>query len=245
MRCRSRSTRPAPTESARTTKTPRPGGRRGLLLFCVRCAQERLGQALGRLPWFAPFFLRARRLRPVLPMVSSSTLTTIHEPRAVRVQGSRPLSHPVRRGGNSGGRMGAWRSTTARRPPAAFTVTDDDTASALGSGDLPVLATPRLLAWAEAATCAAVADELDAGSSSVGTRVQLEHVAASPVGASVAVTATVTYADGRLCASRWSPSTRSTASPSWSATGGHPGGRSTATASSPACEPRFVCESSA
>ena len=29
------------------------------------------GQALGRLPWFAPFFLRARRLRPVLPMVSS------------------------------------------------------------------------------------------------------------------------------------------------------------------------------
>ena len=36
------------------------------------------------------------------------------------------------------------------------------------------------------------------GSSSVGTRVQLEHVAASPVGASVAVTATVTYVDGRL-----------------------------------------------
>ena len=28
-------------------------------------------QALGRLPWFAPFFLRARRLRPVLPMWSS------------------------------------------------------------------------------------------------------------------------------------------------------------------------------
>ena len=88
--------------------------------------------------------------------------------------------------------------TTGQSATLEFRVTLDDTASALGSGDLPVLATPRLLAWAEAATCAAVADELDAGSASVGTRVQLEHVAASPVGARVAVTATVTYADGRL-----------------------------------------------
>ena len=79
-----------------------------------------------------------------------------------------------------------------------LTVTDDDTASALGSGDLPVLATPRLLAWAEAATCAAIAADLDGGSSSVGTRVQLDHVAASPVGATVMVTATTTYVDGRL-----------------------------------------------
>lgn len=91
--------------------------------------------------------------------------------------------------------MAIQNGQTATR---SFTVTDEDTASALGSGDLPVLATPRLLAWAEATTCAAVAGQLDAGSSSVGTRVQLEHVAASPVGASVAVTATVTYVDGRL-----------------------------------------------
>lgn len=91
--------------------------------------------------------------------------------------------------------MAIQNGQTATR---SFTVTDEDTATALGSGDLPVLATPRLLAWAEATTCAAVAGQLDAGSSSVGTRVQLEHVAASPVGASVAVTATVTYVDGRL-----------------------------------------------
>ena len=51
----------------------------------------------------------------------------------------------------------------------AFTVTDADTAAAVGSGDLPVLGTPRLLAWAEAATCAAVADELDEHRTSVGT----------------------------------------------------------------------------
>ena len=79
-----------------------------------------------------------------------------------------------------------------------FTVSQDDTAAALGSGDLPVLGTPRLLAWAEAATCAAIAADLDAASSSVGTRVQLDHVAASPMGAAVSVTATTSYVDGRL-----------------------------------------------
>ncbi|MGZ4478620.1 MAG: thioesterase family protein [Nocardioidaceae bacterium] len=80
-----------------------------------------------------------------------------------------------------------------------YTVTAADTASALGSGDLPVLATPRLLAWCEAATCAAVGPALaDGQQTSVGTRVQLEHTAASPVGAGLRVTATVGYVDGRL-----------------------------------------------
>ena len=79
-----------------------------------------------------------------------------------------------------------------------FTVTDDDTAVALGSGDLPVLATPRLLAWCEAATCAAVDASLTDASTSVGSRVQLEHVGASAVGAQVRVTASVVYVDGRL-----------------------------------------------
>jgi predicted thioesterase len=84
------------------------------------------------------------------------------------------------------------------RSTLRFTVTDDDTAAAVGSGDLPVLATPTLLAWCEAATCAAVDAALEAGRSSVGTRVQLEHVGASPVGAEVVVTASVVYVDGRL-----------------------------------------------
>jgi fluoroacetyl-CoA thioesterase len=84
------------------------------------------------------------------------------------------------------------------RSTLRFTVTDDDTAAAVGSGDLPVLATPTLLAWCEAATCAAVDASLEAGRSSVGTRVQLEHVGASPVGAEVVVTASVVYVDGRL-----------------------------------------------
>jgi fluoroacetyl-CoA thioesterase len=79
-----------------------------------------------------------------------------------------------------------------------FTVTDADTAEAVGSGSLPVLGTPRLLAWCEAATCAAIDPTLPPGSTSVGTRVELEHRAASPVGAQVRVTASASYVDGRL-----------------------------------------------
>lgn len=79
-----------------------------------------------------------------------------------------------------------------------FAVTDEDTAAAMGSGDLAVLATPRLLAWCEAATCAAIEMALPPGRTSVGTRVSFEHLAASPVGERVEVTATVAYVDGRL-----------------------------------------------
>lgn len=79
-----------------------------------------------------------------------------------------------------------------------FTVTDADTAAAVGSGSLPVLGTPRLLAWAEAATCAAIDPTLDAGATSVGTRIALEHLAASPVGQVVSVTARLAHVDGRL-----------------------------------------------
>lgn len=91
-----------------------------------------------------------------------------------------------------------------------FVVTDDDTALAVGSGSLPVLGTPRLLAWLEAATCACLAPVLSEGSTSVGTRVQLEHLAASPVGASVEVSASSAYVDGRLY--RFTVSARDTAS---------------------------------
>lgn len=79
-----------------------------------------------------------------------------------------------------------------------FTVTDADTAVAVGSGTLPVLGTPRLLAWCEATTCAALEPTLPDGSTSVGTRVTLEHLAASAVGQEVEVTASTTYSDGRL-----------------------------------------------
>jgi fluoroacetyl-CoA thioesterase len=88
--------------------------------------------------------------------------------------------------------------TTPQEARLTFTVTDDDTAAALGSGSLPVLGTPRLLAWCEAATCAALEASLPPGGTSVGTRVALDHLAASPVGQQVEVTASTSYVDGRL-----------------------------------------------
>jgi fluoroacetyl-CoA thioesterase len=73
-----------------------------------------------------------------------------------------------------------------------------DTADAVGSGSLPVLGTPRLLAWCEAATCAALAEVLGESETSVGTRINLEHTGPSAVGATVEVSATLVHVDGRL-----------------------------------------------
>jgi len=78
-----------------------------------------------------------------------------------------------------------------------FIVSDADTAKSLGSGSLRVLATPRVLAWAESVTCTAIHNALADGSTSVGARVSLEHMAPSPVGDEVRVGATVTRVDGR------------------------------------------------
>ncbi len=80
---------------------------------------------------------------------------------------------------------------------ATYTVTPDDTAGALGSGDVPVLGTPRLLAWCEAVTVAALAPGLDDGSTSVGYRIELDHLLPTPVGGSVHIRAEVTGVDGR------------------------------------------------
>jgi fluoroacetyl-CoA thioesterase len=75
-------------------------------------------------------------------------------------------------------------------------VSPDHTARAVGSGDLEVLGTPVVLAWLEAATCAAL--ELTEDQTSVGTRVQVEHLAASPVGSTITAQADVLSRDGRL-----------------------------------------------
>ena len=75
-------------------------------------------------------------------------------------------------------------------------VTEADTALAMGSGDVPVLATPRLLALAEAAAVTAIAPQLGPGLTSVGTSAALEHRRASPVGAQIVVDAELTEVDG-------------------------------------------------
>lgn len=76
------------------------------------------------------------------------------------------------------------------------TVGPEHTALAVGSGDLEVLATPVVLAWCEEATCAVL--DLSSDQTSVGARVDLEHLAASIVGAVVTAKATVIHTDGRL-----------------------------------------------
>jgi fluoroacetyl-CoA thioesterase len=76
-------------------------------------------------------------------------------------------------------------------------VTAADTAVALGSGDVEVLATPRLVALTEEATVRAVAPGLAAGQTTVGTRVELEHMAATPIGRTVEAEARLIEVDGR------------------------------------------------
>jgi fluoroacetyl-CoA thioesterase len=75
-------------------------------------------------------------------------------------------------------------------------VTDADTAAALGSGDVPVLGTPRLIAWMEAATVRTVAALLNPGQTTVGTAIRIEHRRATAVGGSVEITATPPRDDG-------------------------------------------------
>lgn len=73
----------------------------------------------------------------------------------------------------------------------------EDTAQKIGSGDVPVLATPRLLALAEMATVQALRPHLAAGQTSVGTRVELEHLAASPLGTHIDISTELVEVDGR------------------------------------------------
>ncbi len=76
-------------------------------------------------------------------------------------------------------------------------VSDDDTAIAIGSGTVPVLATPRLVALCEQAAVAAVEGELEDGSTSVGMRVQVDHLMPTAVGAPVTAEATLEKISGR------------------------------------------------
>lgn len=88
----------------------------------------------------------------------------------------------------------SWVGAAAR---VQLTVTDADTAQTLGSGDVPVLGTPRLVALAEAATVAATARRLPEGTTTVGTRVELEHQAPTGVGRTVAAVARLEKVEGR------------------------------------------------
>ncbi len=79
---------------------------------------------------------------------------------------------------------------------ASTLVEREDTASEVGSGSLLVYATPCMVALMEGAACEAIADSLPEDKTSVGTEMNISHIAATPVGLEVRAEAEVTGVDG-------------------------------------------------
>jgi predicted thioesterase len=80
---------------------------------------------------------------------------------------------------------------------ATMQVSSADTARSMGSGSVDVLATPRVVALCEQATCAALDGHLAAGCTTVGMRVQIDHLQPTPVGSSVEAEAVLEKVEGR------------------------------------------------
>ncbi len=80
---------------------------------------------------------------------------------------------------------------------SSLTVTEALTAKAMGSGDMPVLATPAMMALMENAAMLAVAPELPEGSTTVGGHIESSHLKPTPLGVEVKAEATLTKVDGR------------------------------------------------
>jgi fluoroacetyl-CoA thioesterase len=80
---------------------------------------------------------------------------------------------------------------------AALIVGDEHTAPSIGSGKVRVLATPVMINLIEAAALAAVEHLLQPGYQSLGTHLDVHHIAATPVGMKVVATARVTRVEGR------------------------------------------------
>jgi fluoroacetyl-CoA thioesterase len=79
----------------------------------------------------------------------------------------------------------------------SLVVGPDDTATAMGSGDVEVLATPRVVALCEEAAVTALRLALEDAQTTVGTRVVLDHIAPTLAGRSVSAHATLEHVDGR------------------------------------------------
>lgn len=87
--------------------------------------------------------------------------------------------------------------TTGAVGEAAVAVTADNTAERFGNKGAAVFATPLLVALMEQAAIAAIKPYLDAGQGSVGTRVEISHLAATPVGMTVRARAELTEIAGK------------------------------------------------
>lgn len=78
-----------------------------------------------------------------------------------------------------------------------FAVTPEDTASAMGSGDVDVLATPRVVALCEEATVKTIGSHLGPGQTSVGFRVEITHLVPVRVGTTVVASAALEKVEGK------------------------------------------------
>ncbi len=76
-------------------------------------------------------------------------------------------------------------------------VEESNTAAVVGSGSLPVFATPALAALAEKTACICLEGHLEEGCTSVGTVLNIKHMAPTPVGMDVSCSCTLTEVDGR------------------------------------------------
>lgn len=84
-----------------------------------------------------------------------------------------------------------------RKASVSLEVGPEDTAIAMGSGDVPVLASPRVVALAEQAAVRALGSCLPQGKTSVGAWVEMEHLQPTPVGGTVTAEATMLGVHGR------------------------------------------------
>lgn len=87
--------------------------------------------------------------------------------------------------------------TVGMKGRAEAVVAQDNTAIAAGSGTLPVFATPWMCALMEKAAWTAVAPALAEGESTVGTKLDISHLSATPLGLRVWAESEVTLVDGK------------------------------------------------
>ena len=92
--------------------------------------------------------------------------------------------------------------TIGMKGEVATEVEREDTAYEVGSGSLLVYATPCMVALMEGAACEAIAEAIPEGKTSVGTELNISHIAATPVGLQVRATAEVTAVEGSMISFR-------------------------------------------
>ena len=88
--------------------------------------------------------------------------------------------------------------TVGMKGEATNLVEREDTAAEVGSGSLLVYATPCMVALMEGAACEAIAEAIPEGQTTVGIELNIQHLAATPVGLEVRAEATVTAVEGKV-----------------------------------------------